>query len=105
MSVWWRIKNYINGQNKLKKIEIEINIQNTYINNKINEKNAKVKTKRYVIENYFSVVKCIPKMCIRIDKAISTFMSTVFLSILLKSCLSETVILYFNRKNIVIKWL
>jgi len=76
-------KNYTNGQNKLKNIKLKINEMNNYIKIKKEKKEEKHKTKRYIIENYFSKLKRIPKLYVRTDKTLNTFMSTIFLAILL----------------------
>jgi len=74
-------KNVTRCFQKIENMRLKIKNLNKYID-KCNDEN-KIKTttgsKRYLIENYFCALKHIPKLYLRTDKLIKTFMSTVYI--------------------------
>lgn len=71
-------KNLTNCYQKIKNAKEKINNLTNRINTKHTTQNEK-RTKRYLIENYFCSMKRIPKLYLRTDKLIKTFISTVFI--------------------------
>ena len=72
-------KNLINCQQKIEIMYVKIKSLNDYIKKCDNKISNKGRSKRYLIENYFCSLKHIPKLYLRSDKLIKTFMSTVFI--------------------------
>lgn len=59
-------------------MKIKKNQLNKYLIETENKK--ELKTKRYLIENYFCKIKKIPKLYLRTDKSIIAFTGTIFIS-------------------------
>lgn len=76
-------KNLLNCMQKIKDTNNKINKLNNHIKLcKVNKENDNKVTKRYIIENYFCKIKHIPKLYLRTDKFINTFISTVYIGFL-----------------------
>lgn len=70
-----KMNTYVEKRESLLKLKDEYINENKTITNK--------KSKRYMIENYFSKIKRIPKLIIRNEKTIGIFISTIYLSVML----------------------
>lgn len=75
-------KNLVKYENKIIEKKEKIIKLNSYIHEYDNKIQNKKKSNRYLIENYFCSIKHIPKIYLRTDKLIKTFISTVYIGLL-----------------------
>ena len=74
-------KNLIKSNSKIDALMSKIDVLKQHIDN-VSIESTNKKTNRYLIENYFCRIKQMPKLYLRTDKKVTTFLSTVYIGIL-----------------------